>query len=53
MLKDAVQCALKNIEHLIEKTKFWDIHRNQPLNEGQIKVLNKIFDSELVGGVDV
>jgi Fic family protein len=33
-----------NIEHLIQETKFWDIHRNQPLNEREIKVLNKIFD---------
>lgn len=44
ILKNAMQNALVNIEHLIEKTKFWNIHRNQPLNERQIKVLNKIFD---------
>lgn len=44
ILKNAMQNALLNIEHLIQKTKFWDIHRNQPLNERQIKVLNKIFD---------
>ena len=44
ILKNAMQNALLNIEHLILKTKFWDIHRNQPLNERQIKVLNKIFD---------
>ena len=44
ILQNAMQNALLNIEHLIQKTKFWDIHRNQPLNERQIKVLNKIFD---------
>lgn len=44
ILNNAMQNALLNIEHLIQKTKFWDIHRNQPLNERQIKVLNKIFD---------
>lgn len=44
ILKNAMQNALLNIEYLIQKTKFWDIHRNQPLNERQIKVLNKIFD---------
>ncbi len=44
ILKNAMQNALLNIEHLIQKTNFWDIHRNQPLNERQIKVLNKIFD---------
>lgn len=44
MLKSAMIDALANIEHLIAKTKFWDIHRKQPLNERQIKVLNKILD---------
>lgn len=44
ILKNAMQNALLNIEYLIQKTKFWDIHRNQPLNERQIKVLNKIFE---------
>lgn len=43
-LKAAMIAALKNIEYLVEKTKFWDAHRNQALNERQIKVLNKIFD---------
>ena len=44
ILKSAMIDALRNIEYLIEKTKFWDIHRKQPLNERQIKVLNKILD---------
>jgi Fic family protein len=44
ILKDAMDTALKDTEYLIQKTKFWDIHRNQPLNERQIKVLNKILD---------
>ena len=44
ILKNAMVDALKNIEYLIEKTKFWDIHRKQALNERQIKVLNKILD---------
>jgi Fic family protein len=44
ILKDAMDQALKNTQYLIQKTKFWDIHRNQPLNERQIKVLNKILD---------
>ena len=39
-----MQETLKNIEYLIQKTKFWDIHRNHALNERQIKVLNKILD---------
>lgn len=36
--------ALKNIEYLVQKTKFWDRYRQFPLNERQIKVLNKILD---------
>ena len=44
ILNDAMQEALKNIEYLIQKTKFWDIHRKHALNERQIKVLNKILD---------
>ncbi len=45
ILKSAMIDALKNIEYLVEKTKFWDIHRKQALNERQIKVLNKILDN--------
>ena len=44
ILKDAMIQALKNIEYLVQKTKFWDTHRSKPLNERQIKVLNKILD---------
>ena len=44
ILNNAMQQALKNIDYLIQKTKFWDIHRQHPLNERQIKVLNKILD---------
>ena len=43
-LKSAMIDALKNIEYLVEKTKFWDVHRKQALNERQIKVLNRILD---------
>ncbi len=44
ILNHAMQQALKNVEYLIQKTKFWDTHRKQALNERQIKVLNKILD---------
>ncbi len=44
ILNNAMKQALKNIEYLVQKTKFWDKYRNQPLNERQIKVLNKILD---------
>lgn len=44
ILKNAMIYALKNIEYLIQKTKFWDTHRTGALNERQIKVLNKVLD---------
>ncbi len=44
ILNNAMEQSLKNIEYLVQKTKFWDKHRNQALNERQIKVLNKILD---------
>ena len=44
ILKNAMKEALKNINYLIQKTKFWDKHRSKALNERQIKVLNKILD---------
>jgi Fic family protein len=44
ILNNAMQQALKNIEYLVQKTKFWDTYRKQALNERQIKVLNKILD---------
>jgi len=44
ILKNAMLLALKNIEYLVQKTKFWDTFRSNPLNERQIKVLNKILD---------
>ncbi len=36
--------AHKQLEYLIEKTKFWDRHKTDNLNERQVKVLNKILD---------
>jgi Fic family protein len=44
MLKSAMFDALQSIEYLIQKTKFWDLHRRHPLNERQIKVLNRVLD---------
>jgi len=44
ILNSAMEQSLKNIDYLIAKTKFWDTHRKQALNERQIKVLNKILD---------
>jgi|TARA_R110002033_G_scaffold100404_3_gene148804 Fic family protein len=36
--------AKKSLLHIIDKTNFWDKHRDSNLNARQIKVLNKILD---------
>jgi len=44
ILNNAMISANEQIQYLIQKTKFWDRHRESNLNERQIKVLNKILD---------
>ncbi len=44
ILNKALKNALKNIEYLVQKTKFWDRCKDKPLNQRQIKVLNKVLD---------
>ena len=44
ILNNAMKEALKNINYLLKKIKFWDKHRSQALNERQIKVLNNMLD---------
>jgi len=36
--------AIESIEHVVEKAKFWDRHRDSAINERQTKVLNSILD---------
>jgi len=36
--------AIESIEHVVEKAKFWDRHRDSSINERQTKVLNSILD---------
>ena len=36
--------AQKSLNYIVEKTKFWDRHRDDKLNARQAKVLNKILD---------
>ena len=38
ILKNSMMNALKNIDYLIQKTKFWDNHRKHILNERQITI---------------
>ncbi|AHJ14250.1 Fic family protein [Sulfurospirillum multivorans] len=43
-LYQALLDAKGKLNHIVFKTKFWDKHRDQPLNARQIKVLNFILD---------
>lgn len=40
----ALKDAQKQLNYIVEKTKFWDMHRNDELNSRQIKVLNRLLD---------
>ena len=43
-LQNALQAALKRTEIVVQKARFWDIHRSTPVNERQKKVLNMMLD---------
>ncbi len=40
----ALQNSKENISYILQKTAFWDTHRQTVLNERQIKVLNRLLD---------
>lgn len=40
----ALKEARESITFILEKTAFWDRHRNTVLNERQIKILNRLLD---------
>ncbi|AXH16210.1 cell filamentation protein Fic [Malaciobacter mytili LMG 24559] len=43
-LLKSLQESRAGIQYIIEKTKFWDLHKDKDLNARQIKVLNKVLD---------
>jgi Fic family protein len=43
-LHHALLDAGKQLNYVVEKTKFWDAHREDELNARQIKVLNRLLD---------
>ena len=44
-LEESLQQALRRIDRVLSKTKFWQRHATTVLNERQIKVLNRLLDS--------
>ncbi|MCH9741348.1 MAG: hypothetical protein K0U38_11010 [Epsilonproteobacteria bacterium] len=43
-LHNALVEAIESIEHVVDKARFWDKHRESGINERQTKVLNMILD---------
>jgi Fic family protein len=44
MISNAIDISLEQIKIITQKTKFWDLARERPLNERQLKVINKVLD---------
>ena len=40
----ALSCAEETIGRILRKSKFWQCHREVPMNERQIKVVNRLWD---------
>lgn len=45
-LQNAMEKSIENIEFIIEKTKFWDTHRMDRLNQRQIEVIEHFITPE-------
>ena len=43
-LFSALMEAQKSLSYMVDKTRFWDAHKEDGLNARQVKVLNKILD---------
>jgi len=44
IIDSAINISLEQIKIITQKTKFWDRAREFPLNERQLKVINKVLD---------
>ena len=43
-LETSLEDAVNKLQYIVEKTKFWDTHRDKDINSRQTKVLNKILN---------
>lgn len=43
-MKTALLRAEKTVEHVVQKSSFWERHREIPMNERQVKVVNMLWD---------
>ena len=46
VLDDAIASGLQRFERVVNKTRFWQAHAQTVLSERQIKVLNRLLDSQ-------
>lgn len=44
MVERAVAKTTRQIERVLEKSRFWSLHREQPFNERERKILNRLLD---------
>ena len=43
-MKTALLRAEETVEHIVQKSSFWERHREIPMNERQVKVVNMLWD---------
>lgn len=43
-MEDAIDTAYIRVQRLLKKTLFWQKHRSTPLNERQVKIINRLWD---------
>ena len=43
-MEDAISTAINNTQRVLQKSLFWQRHFSTPLNERQIKIINRLWD---------
>ena len=43
-MEDAISTAMSNTQRVLQKSLFWQQHSSTPLNERQIKIINRLWD---------
>ncbi|MEX1828515.1 Fic family protein [Luteibacter sp. CQ10] len=51
-LHDSLSTALRHIESVMAKARFWQQHREKALSPEQVKVLNRLLDGDFAHGIN-
>jgi Fic family protein len=43
-MEDAITTAQTRVQRVVQKTLFWQKHVSTPLNERQVKIINRLWD---------